>query len=272
MQKAVFFLTLLFVMSSIQAQKWSLRGGVNVIRSYGKVTITDMQISNGEGRVDITPGTLTLKRLSKRSYFIPSTSFFVDISLIRTFNRKSSISIGYLNLYPLVGSSVVKYKNEATTTAGGFSQDISVPALRFNYIHTLLQTEKINPSSLSVSAGLLLTFRGRDASFSSSNIWGGISGAPDSSGNTVNYDYVIISKQKEWRPKPPTPYLNIGFDGGLRLGKRFKVGGQITAYIGYTSLYKESNTGITKGGSFAYDLALKPYFFSGGIYLQYRIK
>ena len=97
----------------------------------------------------------------------------------------------------MVGSSVVKYKNEANTTAGGFYQEISVPALRFNYIYTLLQTEKINPSSLSVSAGLLLTFRGRDGSFSSSNIWGGISRGIDSSGNIVTIDYVIISKQKE---------------------------------------------------------------------------
>lgn len=265
--KIVLPLLLCLFYTSSQAQKWSLRGGVNVIRSYGKVTITDMLINSGEDKVEVSPGTVTLKRLFQHSYLIPSTSFFADISLIRTFNRKSSISIGYRNLSPLVGSSVTTHKNGTS----GVSQEISVPALRINYIHTLLQTEKINPSSLSVSAGILLTFLGRDGSFSSSNTWGSSSGGIDSSGNIVTTGYVIISKQKEWRPKPPTPYLNMSIDGGLRLGKRFKVGGEITAYIGYKSLYKESNTGITKGGTFAYDLALKPYFFSGGIYLQYRI-
>lgn len=264
MQKAIFVLTLLFVATASQAQKWAVRGSFNMGTSYNNIKLH--YLNDPKSSVMITGNALTVYfAIRNRYYKVRRPSNHFDISLIRYFKNQNAIIIGYRNFEPLISSTIGnEYGNHI------HEQGTSIPTFKLNYLFTLLKSKKVNPSTLSIYGGVLLHFKGADGTFGGGG-WSSAVGAVDSSGNRY-MEYISAQQTGFERPKHPTPYINLGIDWGLRLGRHFKTGITFEASAGYKTLYTQKISGQTNSAQFAYDIKLKKHFFSGGIYLQYRLK
>lgn len=259
----LFLLVNILIYTNSQAQKWDLRVSFNALLSSNKIENT---IINDTRSSTIIDNKLTNPYIiNKRVVDFPRPSFFWDISLQRTIGNKQTISIGYRNFEPVLKSTI---RNQFGNH--GHWQTVSIPTVRLNYIYHLLKKDKINASTFSVFGGLLIHFNGADGTFGNGG-WGSAVSAVDSSGN-LYMEYIRAKVVGAEHPKYPTPYFNFGIDGGARLGKRWKVGLTIEASVGYKTLYIQKIEGSTNSASFSYEIRLNPYFFSGGIYFQYRIR
>lgn len=264
------FLLIAFILISIagNAQQWALRGSINSLKSYGQINLISLNSKSGETSVSAEyPNSI---RLGNRLREFPRLSYYLDISLIKNFSKKQSIIIGFRNMQPLI-TTTIQRKGPSYFDRLFHGETINLPSLKLNYLYTFLQKDNLNASSLSVFAGLLIIFKSKEGTFDNGS-WGTRSGTIDSSGNVVFTDYTMVKKTGVWRPKYPMPYLNAGIDGGLRLSKRLKIGMELAVMVGYKTVYKQTHEGVSDDATFTYDIKLKPNFFSGGIYLQYRIK
>lgn len=224
-----------------------------------------------DGLTSISPHFYRQKYFLGRSFRYSIPGGFGDISIVRTLSPKHAVIVGYREMTGAITSEIILRNPRGSWSSSSVWEGINIPALRLNYAYTLLDNKKENPSSLSVNLGLIFCFSARHKPFDNGN-WGGGSGYLDSSGNVVITDYIDVQRTGISRPNYPVPYLNAGIDGGLRLGRRFKLGLEFTGYLGSRTLYIQYNKGYTNDATFTYEVWLKPYFFSGGIYLQYRIK
>lgn len=199
-------------------------------------------------------------------YMVPQLSNFWDFTITYNFLPKHGVMVGTRVISPYMYSTISNDFGNRLHAEG-----IITPVIRFNYRNTVWQSKKENPSCFSLLAGLALNFNSRGGSFGSGG-WGGINGVIiDSTGNQ-EFQYVQAKIVRGYGSKYPLPYLNMGIDGALRLSKRWKAGMEFALYAGTKTLYTQEIEGSTNDANFAYTLKLKPYFFSGGIYFQYRIK
>lgn len=249
---------------TLNAQKWALRVGFYNLKSYTENSVTykndqrgDLQISSNEF--------INYLSFGRRLYKIPQLSNFWDLSLTYSFDSTRGIMAGIRYMDAIIYSSISN--NFATHTHG---ETVFIPVFRLNYSHVVFKSKRQNPSSLSLFAGLAINFRGADGTFSNGG-WSSSTGAIDSVGNFYN-EYVSAKITSGTRPKYPSPYLNIGLDGALRLSNWWKLGLEFAFYAGSNSLYKQNIKGKTNNAEFEYTLKLKPYFISGGLYIQYRIR
>jgi hypothetical protein len=263
------FILIVFIIlfQTSQAQQWSLRGSFNMLRSYNYLKITELH--NSGDNISISPTYNKYYHLFNRLRTFPPISSFFERSVQRNFN-KHLITVGYRTSELLVYSTI-GYKTNYYTTFTGHAEGIRIHAVKINYGYSFLKKDLINSSTLTLLAGVLLNFHGAEETFSNSG-WGSSSGHTDSSGNYITDDYLSVKQTSFKRPKYPVPYLNFGVEGGLRISSRFKIGLELSGYLGYKTLYVQENSGVTKDAQFTYEIMLKPYFFSGGIFLQYRIK
>ncbi|MDL5044575.1 hypothetical protein QQ054_00750 [Oscillatoria amoena NRMC-F 0135] len=258
---SIFFFSSCLILT---AQKWAVRVGFNNLKSYSKVEVTrlddqrgDLEIKEGRPLADIMVG--------NRFYFFPQLSNFWDITVTYSIDSTHGLITGFRAINPFITSSIT---NEFGTHTHG--EGVTIPAVLLNYSYTVLQTKKENPSKLMLFGGVAICFRPQGGSLGSGG-WGSQTGALDSSGNFY-FEYTSAKVVRAYGPEYPLPYLNIGIDGALRLSKRWKVGMELAFYAGTKTLYTQEIEGKTNDADFAYTLKLKPYFFSGGIYFQYRIK
>lgn len=265
MQRHILIVIILFYFSNLNAQKWALRLGFYNLKSYTQNTITSMNDKRGDLSIN-SDKFITYLHFNKRLYPAPQLSNFIDFSLSYAIDSTKSILAGFRYMDAWIYSSITN--NFGTTVSG---RTVYIPILRLNYSHTILRSKKDNPSVVNLLGGLAITFRGADGSSSSAGGWNSTTGALDSSGNFY-FEYTSAKVVKTSRPKYPLPYLNVGVDGALRLSKRWKLGMELAFYAGTKTLYTQEIEGSTNDADFAYTLKLKPYFISGGIYFQYRIK
>lgn len=265
MFRLVFIITMyLFSTNSLNAQKWALRLGFNNLRSYSDVGVTrlndqrgDLEIKEGRPLADIMVG--------NRFYFFPQLSNFWDITLNYSIDSTHGIMTGFRAINPFITSAI---SNEFGTHTHG--EGVTIPTILLNYSYTVLQTKRENPSKLMLFGGVAICFRSQGGAFGSGG-WYSSTSALDSSGN-VYTEYTYAKVERAYGSNYPLPYLNVGVDGALRLSKRWKLGMELAFYAGTKTLYTQEIEGSTNDADFAYTLKLKPYFISGGIYFQYRIK
>lgn len=273
MSKVIGVLVILLLMPAYShAQKWAVRIGFNNLTSHCDVNVKSM--NDPSGNTSIYAGGINYVRVFRKFIEIPMLTNFWDISVIRNFNKRHSIIMGFRNMEPLVYSTIShSYSNDrfvVFTSRHRHAQGVPTPTLKLNYINTFLQKEKVNASSLAFFTGITIHFKRPAGSFGNGQ-WASSVGVLDSSGNL--YDYYISAHTAGVRqPKYPVPYLNAGIEGSLRLGKRFKAGLELVGYIGPRTLYVQEVSGETNDAKFTYEIKLKPYFISGGIFIQYRIK
>lgn len=251
--------------------KWEVRLSVNYLQCFSQVD--KLQWESTKNRTEIKAYTYS----PGRSMYINDVfgSKFPEISVFRTLTPRHSVSVGFLDLNGYVGHSlkaggdiaVVGYE---VTESAGF-----MPAVKFNYHYTLVNPHhsKNKRFSLSLSSGLLLFFKGKESKYKTSFGTGRAEQVMyDFSGNYVETVYLERYLKEYKRPQPFTPCFNFGVNGNILLSKRFKVGVDISAYISTTSLYSRTYYGESTDTKYTYEVKLKPYFFSGGLYLQYLIK
>ncbi|HYG16410.1 MAG TPA: hypothetical protein VEC12_11705 [Bacteroidia bacterium] len=265
----IFVLLFLLIACNSQAQQWGLRVAYNFLHARSNVNVTSWTGSEGLTEVFPHDEKLTKKEKNRRLFKHP----FWEISVIKSINSKHSFSIGYLNLWGYVSHSIeAKPKNNYGSLKWSIEEGQDMPAIRLNYIYTYYNRNAtdINTSTIQLIAGILLNFRGKEGETFST---GGTLYSVFATNNTPT-DTVFIYRKNlgAKRPMPPTPYLNAGVNGCLRLGKRFRLGIELMGYLGYSSLFIHQFEGKTQDAEFTYNVKLKPYFFSSGFYLQYRLK
>lgn len=249
---------------TLTAQKWAVRVGFNNLKSYSDVEVTHLNDQRGD--LEIKEGKLLSDIIfNNRIYFFPQLSNFWDITVNHTIDSTRGLMVGFRTIGPIISSSI---SNRFGTHTHG--EGIPIPIILLNYTYTILQTKRENPSKLMLFGGAAISFRPQGGSLGSGG-WASQTGALDSSGNFY-FEYTSAKVVRADGSKYPLPYLNIGIDGALRLSKRWKVGMELAFYAGTKTLYTQEIEGKTNDADFAYTLKLKPYFFSGGIYFQYRIK
>lgn len=251
-----------------QAQKWSLRVSLNHLHANSNVNITSL--AGSKNLTEVFPYTegLTGREKFKRLFKHP----FWEVSVIKSINPKHAVSVGYLNLWGYVNHSIEAMpKNNVGSIKWSLEEEQDMPALRFNYLYTLSEPQKIDvkmPFSVQFFAGILLNFRGKEGStFSTGGKLTSI--FVDANNNPTDTVFIYRKNVGAKRPMPLTPTLNLGANGNLKLGKHISAGINITGYIGYTSLFTHVFEGKTNDAEFTYEVKLKPYFFSSAIFLQY---
>ncbi len=265
-RKALLLPILLFLFIQIQAQKWGLRVSYHSMKSYSDVSITQTNYTSNNttiySKYNFNEGRLNI---GQRIFF----GSFPDISVIREFNNKHAVSIGYRPMYPYIQSVISLNSNiEGFRVSSAIREEVKVHALKLNHSYTLIGSEN-KKFSLSTLGGVLLFFPAQQGFFSN-----GVSGIQtgsyqDSSGNT--YPGLFIRKERTgyWKPNYPVPYVNLGLDFGMNIKRKFKLGVEFASYIGTKTLFIEKNKANTNGTEILYETKIRPYFFSGGLYLQY---
>ncbi len=264
MRQAGLLIIVCLISTNLNAQKWAFRLGFHNLKSYSTVNVTQINDQRGDVRIH-TDRHSTPIIVGNMLYMVPRLSNFWDFTITYNFLPKHGVMVGTRVISPYMYSTISNDFGNRLHAEG-----ITTPVIRFNYTNTVWQSKKENPSCFSLLAGLALNFSPRGGSFGSGG-WYGATGAVDSSG-TFYYEYRQAKIVRGYGSKYPLPYLNIGIDGALRLSKRWKMGMEFAFYAGTKTLYTQEIEGSTNDANFAYTLKLKPYFFSGGIYFQYRIK
>ncbi|KAB2917548.1 MAG: hypothetical protein F9K23_03975 [Bacteroidetes bacterium] len=250
------------------AQKWSLRVTLNHLHTGSNVVVKSWTGNKNLTKVFPYNEGLTGKEKFKRFFKHP----FWEISVIKSINSKHAVSVGYLNLWGYVNHSIEAMpKNNVGSIKWSLEEGQDMPALRFNYHYTYSKPQKTDvkmPFSVQFFAGILLNFRGKEGStFSTGGKLTSIH--VDANNNPTDTVFIYRKNIGAKRPMPPTPTLNLGANGNLKLGKRISAGINITGYLGYKSLFTHVFEGKTNDAEFTYEVKLKPYFFSSAIYLQY---
>ncbi len=260
--KPLILLLLLIVCNCCIAQKWAIRVSYSFIRSYNEVNVTSMD--SKEGLTHVKYNKYRFASFGRRLYRMPDYINFMGVSVIRAINNRSFIQLGYQSLSPSISSTVESkvVAADGTLLSQSFSTQstsVTIPSIKLNYMFSVIQSTKINPANFMVFSGVALCFKDRGPTFANES--------------RRNIDTTRSSERIGfWRPKNPIPFLNVGVEGSLRLGKRFKIGLELAGYVGTKTLYIEKNIGRTDDAVYSYEVLLKPYFYTGGIYFQYRIK
>ena len=276
MNKGIVVLILLLISLNSQAQKWGLRVSYNRLISYRSLSINSINSMGGNTVISEKFYRVSARNVFLRNYIsnIPIQSGFGDISVVYNISKKKSILVGYRSINPYIASSVKVGINSDFGEAKlglGHAAGISIPTLKLNYSYLLSNPENKKRLKINIYGGILFHFKGADGTFDGGRR-GVVGKYYDSNGNIATLGYIFMNDKEFYRPKNPTPYVNLGFDVGISLGKRFKLGMELAAYAGYKTLYTRKYYVETHESQASYEVSIKPYFFSGGIYLQYRIK
>jgi hypothetical protein len=146
MGKALFIFVFILITTASHAQQWSVRGSVNAIKASCVVNVTSINDPNGDVR--ITNDQISPIRLFNKLFLGPALGSFADISVIRHINNKQAILVsGTVMSYPMYSSITNLYGTH------GHSSTIALPAIKINYMHTVLQNKKPTlPASLFLGA------------------------------------------------------------------------------------------------------------------------
>ncbi|MGV3598993.1 MAG: hypothetical protein ACO1PI_14105 [Bacteroidota bacterium] len=261
---------LLLLSNNSQAQKWSLRVNYNYLHARSNVNITSW--TGNRSLTKVFPYTDGLTTAEKRNQLFNHP--FWEISVIRSINSKHAVSVSYLNLRGYVSHSIEAMpKNNVGNFTWSLEEEQDMPSMRFNYLYTYskyTKTDKVKPISIQFFAGILLNFRGKEGFTFSTG--GKISSIHvDANNNPTDTVFIYRKNVGAKRPMPPTPTLNLGVNGNLKLSERFCTGINVIGYIGYRSLFTHVFEGKTNDAEFTYEVKLKPWFFSSSIFLQYTL-
>ncbi|MGV3598752.1 MAG: hypothetical protein ACO1PI_12870 [Bacteroidota bacterium] len=217
-----------------------------------------------EGLTNIKYDKYRFASFGRRLYRMPDYINFLGLSVIRAINDRSFIQFGYQSLNPSISSTVESrfFSADGTLSSQSFSTQsttITVPSIKLNYMFSVFQSTKINPANFVAFAGLALCFKDRGPY--------SVDEPQENIDTTSSYERIGFRK-----PTNQIPFVNLGVEGSLRIGKRFKIGLELAGYIGTKTLYIEKNIGKTDDATYTYEVLLKPYFYTGGIFFQYRIK
>ncbi|MGV3598994.1 MAG: hypothetical protein ACO1PI_14110 [Bacteroidota bacterium] len=251
--------------------KWDVRLSINYLQCFSQVD--KLQWESTKNRTEIKPYNYS----PGRSMYINDIfgSKFPEISVFRTITPRNSVSVGYLDFNAYIGHSL-KAGGELAVVGYEVTESVGLmPAIKLNHHYTIINPPSKNNKrlSLSLSSGLLIFFKGRESKYKTSIGTGRAEQVMyDFSGNYVETVYLERYLKEYKRPKPFTTCFNFGVNGNVALNKRFKIGADISTYISSGSLYSRIYYGESTDTKYTYEVKLKPYFFSGGIYLQYNIK